>query len=344
MQALFGAAALSEFKTSRLLATLQAAVPSVLAIDARFLHLVESLPLTNGESETLGSLLRYGEELHGATEPPEATALSVHRLVVPRKGTLSPWSSKATDILHNCGLEKVRRVERGIVYTLSLSAQLTPSEQSLVDSLLHDRMTQSVLDGVQQAESLFQHAEPQEMKSVDLLGQGRAALEQANTALGLALAEDEIDYLSAQFTKLGRNPNDIELMMFAQANSEHCRHKIFNASWEIGGEQMPHSLFGMIRNTYAASPDGVLSAYSDNAAVMQGFTAERFMPGAEDQRYRFSAEPIHILMKVETHNHPTAIAPFPDPRRALVEKFATRVRPELVLSLKLALQAFLCRI
>ena len=196
MQALFGAAALSEFKTSRLLATLQAAVPSVLAIDARFLHLVESLPLTNGESETLGSLLRYGEELHGATEPPEATALSVHRLVVPRKGTLSPWSSKATDILHNCGLEKVRRVERGIVYTLSLSAQLTPSEQSLVDSLLHDRMTQSVLDGVQQAESLFQHAEPQEMKSVDLLGQGRAALEQANTALGLALAEDEIDYLS----------------------------------------------------------------------------------------------------------------------------------------------------
>ena len=161
MQALFGAAAISEFKTSRLLATLQAAVPSVLAIDARFLHLVEYSPLTDGESETLNSLLRYGEELHGTTESFQATALSLYRLVVTRKGTLSPWSSKATDILHNCGLEKVRRVERGIVYTLSLSAQLAPDELSRVDSLLHDRMTQSVLDGVQQAESLFQRAEPQ---------------------------------------------------------------------------------------------------------------------------------------------------------------------------------------
>ena len=311
MQALFGAAALSEFKTSRLLVTLQAAVPSVLAIDARFLHLVESSPLTEHESGTLGSLLQYGENALDTSEPPQSTPLSVHRLVVPRKGTLSPWSSKATDIIHNCGLDKVRRVERGIVYTLTLSAELDTCELSTVDALLHDRMTQTVLDSVQQAESLFQHAEPQALQCVDLLGQGRGALEQANKTLGLALAEDEIDYLSEQFTKLGRNPNDIELMMFAQANSEHCRHKIFNASWEIGGEQMPHSLFGMIRNTYAVSPGGVLSAYSDNAAVMKGYTAERFMPSAANQCYGFSAEPIHILMKVETHNHPTAIAPFP---------------------------------
>lgn len=309
MQALFGAAALSEFKKSRLLATLKSLAPQIQAVHASFIHFVDSTPLSEIELETLGALLTYGEG-QGALAP-SAPGSSLSRLVVPRPGTISPWSSKATDILHNCGLHGVARVERGVLYTLELDAPVAASLQALIDPLLHDRMTEAVFDEVQEAESLFARAEPQPLRSIDLLGEGRVALEKANQTLGLALADDEIDYLSSQFTSLGRNPNDIELMMFAQANSEHCRHKIFNASWEIGGEQMPHSLFGMIRNTYAESPGGVLSAYSDNAAVMTGHVAERFFPDAAHQRYGFTEEPIHILMKVETHNHPTAIAPFP---------------------------------
>ena len=308
MQVMFGAAALSDFKTSSLLTSLQTLAPQIVAVQARFVHCIEAASLSELETQTLESLLHYGEPAAPAPQP------SLNRLVVPRPGTISPWSSKATDIVHNCGLNNVVRVERGILYSLALEepqAALAAELLKGVDALLHDRMTQVVFDEVQQAQALFKHAEPQPLRSIDLLGAGRGALEEANNSLGLALADDEIDYLVSQFEGLGRNPNDIELMMFAQANSEHCRHKIFNASWEIGGEPMPHSLFGMIRNTYAQSPDGVLSAYSDNAAVMAGHSAERFFPDAANCTYGFHHEPVHILMKVETHNHPTAIAPFP---------------------------------
>ena len=308
MQVLFGAAALSEFKTARLLSSLRAIAPEVLALESTFVHFVDAPELAPAQIDTLTALLTYGERAESSREPQQSRCL---RLVVPRPGTISPWSSKATDILHNCGLQAVRRVERGILYSLVISETLTGAAAQAVDALLYDRMTQVVLNDAAEAEALFLQAQPQAMSNIDLLGQGKAALEQANVSLGLALAADEIDYLADQFTALGRNPNDIELMMFAQANSEHCRHKIFNASWEIGGEQKPHSLFGMIRNTFAQSPGGVLSAYSDNAAVMSGHTAERFYPDPQSAGYGYSSEPIHILMKVETHNHPTAIAPFP---------------------------------
>ncbi len=308
MQVLFGAAALSEFRTARLLSSLRAIAPQVQALETTFVHFVDTPELGAPQLDTLTALLNYGESNQSAAAPQSGSLL---RLVVPRPGTISPWSSKATDILHNCGLGAVRRVERGTLYSLALSEALDQAAAQAVDALLYDRMTQVVFDEAAQAEALFVRAEPQPLASIDLLGKGKAALEEANVGLGLALAADEIDYLAEQFLALDRNPNDIELMMFAQANSEHCRHKIFNASWEIGGEQKPHSLFGMIRNTFAQSPGGVLSAYSDNAAVMGGHTAERFYPDSQSCTYGFSNEPIHILMKVETHNHPTAIAPFP---------------------------------
>ena len=229
---------------------------------------------------------------------------------MPRLGTISPWSSKATDILHNCGLHGVNRVERGTVFTLGFESAPSAELLQQLDARLHDRMTQTVLGAVDEAAALFASAEPKSLQSVDLLSQGEEALRRANQDWGLALAEDEMEYLFSCFTELDRNPNDIELMMFAQANSEHCRHKIFNASWSIDGQAQSKSLFGMIRNTHECSPDKVLSAYSDNAAVMAGHTTDRFFPAGE-QQYAYHREPVHILMKVETHNHPTAIAPFP---------------------------------
>ena len=231
---------------------------------------------------------------------------------MPRFGTVSPWSSKATDIAHVCGLGAVTRIERGVAYYIVSSQPLSQAERAAIAAVIHDRMTESVLDSIDAAAGLFAHHAPQPLATVPVLAQGRAALERANAELGLALSDDEIDYLVAAFREqLRRDPTDVELMMFAQANSEHCRHKIFNADWIVDGKRSEKSLFGMIRNTHRVSPQGVLSAYRDNAAVIEGWPGRRWFAQAGDGNYEGSDEPIDILMKVETHNHPTAISPFP---------------------------------
>ncbi|MCQ4265767.1 phosphoribosylformylglycinamidine synthase [Pseudomonas stutzeri] len=304
MLILRGAPALSAFRHGKLLAQLTEKVPAVSGLYAEFAHFAEvSGALGAEEQQVLTRLLKYGPSV-----PVQEPAGRLF-LVVPRFGTISPWSSKASDIAHNCGLEKIQRLERGIAYYVQ--GELSDSDAALVAAALHDRMTQLVLGRFEEAANLFSHAQPKPLTAVDVLGGGRAALEKANVELGLALAEDEIDYLVQAFTGLARNPHDIELMMFAQANSEHCRHKIFNASWDIDGESQDKSLFGMIKNTYQLHNEGVLSAYKDNAAVIVGSVAGRFYPNPETREYAASKEPVHILMKVETHNHPTAIAPFP---------------------------------
>ena len=241
--------------------------------------------------------------------------------VVPRIGTVSPWASKATDIVKNCGLQGVRRVERGLRYVLSpkrglLGAKaLSETQLQQIAALLHDRMTETVVDANFNGEALFQQLDAKPMRYVDILGGGRDALEQANRNMGLALSDDEIDYLVEAFSRLERNPNDVELIMFAQANSEHCRHKIFNAQWVIDGQQQDKTLFGMIRDTHAAQPEKTVVAYSDNAAIMQGGPAQLFYASLPDSEakgaYQRTEVTLHTLMKVETHNHPTAIAPFP---------------------------------
>ncbi|OOF07556.1 phosphoribosylformylglycinamidine synthase [Salinivibrio sp. MA440] len=306
MDILRGSPALSEFRVNKLLASCQAHQLPVTALYAEFIHFADlHHPLDSASREKLEKLLTYGPTL-----PPHAPEGTLF-LVTPRPGTLSPWSSKATDIADNCGLDAVKRLERGTAYYIQLSAPLTDEQHATLIGLLHDRMMETVFSELEAAEVLFEQAEPAPMHSVDILVGGRAALTEANQVLGLALAEDEIDYLVENFTQLGRNPNDIELMMFAQANSEHCRHKIFNADWTIDGEKQPKSLFKMIKNTYEQTPDNVLSAYKDNAAVMTGSNVGRFFPTPESHSYQYHHEPAHILMKVETHNHPTAISPWP---------------------------------
>lgn len=300
-----GAPALSAFRHDKLLSSITARVPAVTDIYAEFVHFADLSTELNAEQlAVLERILRYGPKAE------LQTPASQPMLVVPRPGTISPWSSKATDIVHNCGLSQISRIERGVAYYITTSTALSVNELALVEAEIHDRMVESVLSKIEDAESLFSHEQPREMGRVDILGGGRPALVEANQRLGLALAEDEIDYLVEAFTELARNPVDVELMMFAQANSEHCRHKIFNASWDIDGEAQQKSLFGMIKNTYELAGDKVLSAYKDNAAVIEGSTAPRFYPNPADQQYGYSEEPVHILMKVETHNHPTAIAPF----------------------------------
>ncbi|MDX1721936.1 MAG: phosphoribosylformylglycinamidine synthase [Pseudomonas sp.] len=304
MLILRGAPALSAFRHGKLLEQLTSKVPAVTGLYAEFAHFADVTGvLSADEEQVLARLLKYGPSV--PVQEPSGRLL----LTIPRFGTISPWSSKASDIARNCGLAKIQRIERGIAYYVA--GELSEAELQLAAGLLHDRMTQLVLTDVQDAAALFSHAEPKPLTAVDVLGGGRAALEQANVELGLALAEDEIDYLVSSFNDLGRNPHDIELMMFAQANSEHCRHKIFNASWDLDGESQEKSLFGMIKNTHELHSEGVLSAYKDNAAVIVGHTAGRFYPNAETRQYGAHQEPVHILMKVETHNHPTAIAPFP---------------------------------
>ncbi|MDX1369543.1 phosphoribosylformylglycinamidine synthase [Pseudomonas sp.] len=304
MLILRGAPALSAFRHGQLLEQLTSKVPAVTGLYAEFAHFADVTGvLSADEEQVLARLLKYGPSV--PVQEPSGRLL----LTIPRFGTISPWSSKASDIARNCGLAKIQRIERGIAYYVA--GELSEAELQLAAGLLHDRMTQLVLTDVQDAAALFSHAEPKPLTAVDVLGGGRAALEQANVELGLALAEDEIDYLVSSFNDLGRNPHDIELMMFAQANSEHCRHKIFNASWDLDGESQEKSLFGMIKNTHELHSEGVLSAYKDNAAVIVGHTAGRFYPNAETRQYGAHQEPVHILMKVETHNHPTAIAPFP---------------------------------
>ncbi|MEH6358167.1 MAG: phosphoribosylformylglycinamidine synthase [Pseudomonadales bacterium] len=305
MLELRGAPALSPFRLAKLLEQLQSSVPQVSGVYAEFVHLVDvNGELSASELDVLKQLLTYGPKL--AAEQPQGDVF----VVVPRLGTISPWSSKATDIAHNCGLQNINRVERGVIYYVTAPALDADTRQTVL-STLHDRMTETVLGSLKDAEQLFQRAEPRPLTAIDMLSGGRDALAEANQRLGLALADDEIDYLLENFTEMGRNPNDVELMMFAQANSEHCRHKIFNADWTIDGEAQDKSLFAMIRNTTKLSGEGVLSAYSDNSAVIAGSRAGRFFPNPATKEYSANDEDIHILMKVETHNHPTAIAPFP---------------------------------
>jgi len=313
-----GGNALSGFRVQQLLPRLQAIHDKINGIAARFVHLVASDAEPSAtERDKLAALLSYGDPYAGGAD-------GVLLVVSPRFGTVSPWASKATDIAHNCGLA-IHRVERVTEYRVTLKsgllakAALSPEQLALVATLLHDRMTESVmLDRAEAAGGLFTELHPAPMEHVDVLGGGRAALEKANTQWGLALADDEIDYLVNAFNGLKRNPTDVELMMFAQANSEHCRHKIFNAQFTIDGVPQDKSLFGMIRNTHQLAPQHTVVAYSDNASVMEGGPVERFVAksdlGADGlglSSYQKSSAVSHVLMKVETHNHPTAISPFP---------------------------------
>ena len=305
MLVLRGAPALSEFKVTKLLDKLSEQNIKVNALSTEFIHLVDvSEPLSAEERNVLDKLLTYGPKRSQQEQAGDVFFVS------PRPGTISPWSSKATDIAHNCGLNKINRIERGCAFYVD-AENLSSDERDIIVSAIHDRMTQSVFTDLEQASVLFVDAEAKTFSSVDILGQGKTALSEANTKMGLALADDEVDYLYDNFTRLGRNPNDVELCMFAQANSEHCRHKIFNADWTIDGESQPKSLFKMIKNTYEVSSEYVHSAYKDNAAVMEGWAAGRFFPEPQSHQYTYHQEDIDILMKVETHNHPTAISPFP---------------------------------
>jgi phosphoribosylformylglycinamidine synthase len=300
-----GQSALSGFRIEGLLGRLQAADARVTGLDARFAYFLETEgALDDIERQRLDALLLSGEAVQEFGED----ACLVY--TAPRPGTISPWSSKATDIIRNCHLDRVRRVERGICYAITASAALDDASVAAIGRLLFDRMTEFLFRTGDEAGVLFETHTPAPVGSVDILDDGRAGLERANVGLGLALSDDEIDYLLENYRSLGRNPTDAELMMFAQANSEHCRHKIFNADWVIDGEARPEKLFGMIRSTTEASPEGVISAYSDNAAVIEGWHGRRLMPG-DDREFGYQDEDIHILMKVETHNHPTAISPFP---------------------------------
>lgn len=306
MLVLTGAPALSTFRHDKLLSTIQSSVPLVTHIYAEFTHFCSlSEDLSDNQQQILAHILHYGPCIE--KQSPEGEQL----LVIPRFGTISPWSSKATDIAHNCGLTNINRLERGITYYLKISEALSAEQWQLLYTLLSDPMVETVLHNTDQLDAIFTESEPTPLDRVDILSMGVEALVKANSTLGLALADDEIDYLATYFIAAGRNPTDVELMMFAQANSEHCRHKIFNASWDIDGEAQQKSLFAMIRNTHELQPQGVLSAYKDNAAVMEGTEAGRFFPDPITKTYKYHQEPIHILMKVETHNHPTAIAPYP---------------------------------
>ena len=301
-----GAPALSDFRLKKQLDALKQIEPAITGLSARFMHFADvARPFTVEERSVLDALLEYGPRRRPLLD--EGTLL----LVVPRVGTTSPWSSKATDIAHVCGLETVRTIERGIAFHVLSVRHLAGDELAAIATPLHDRMTETVFHALEDAQILFSHSAPRPFERIDLSGRGRAALVEADAALGLALSTDEIDYLVDNFTRLERNPSDVELMMFAQANSEHCRHKIFNADWIIDGQREPKSLFAMIRNTYACNSRGVLSAYRDNAAVIAGWPGRRWFPDPVSGHYGAHVEPIDILMKVETHNHPTAISPFP---------------------------------
>ncbi|BBP45685.1 phosphoribosylformylglycinamidine synthase [Thiosulfatimonas sediminis] len=302
MQIIWGNPAHSAYRLNQLLSKLQT-VAAIDAVHSQFVYFVESkIALTADETARLNVLLNKD----AADKVGELSADSC--IVTPRIGTISPWSSKATDITHTCGMSSVTRIERGIVYHFfGVEAQDKP----VLEAQVHDRMMEAVHHDFAALDNLFSHQSPKPMKTVDILSGGRDALIVANKEMGLALSLDEIDYLVEAFNTLQRNPVDAELMMFAQANSEHCRHKIFNADWTIDGVDKPKSLFGMIRNTYQCNSEGVLSAYSDNAAVIEGPMATRFFPNPASRQYAFSEEPVHFQIKVETHNHPTAISPWP---------------------------------
>jgi phosphoribosylformylglycinamidine synthase len=289
------------------LQTLESRGVALTSVNARFIHFVDvKTSLSESEQATLSSLLTYGPLPDKNTNK----VYDLNMIVTPRRGTISPWSTKATNIANNCGLTQINRIERGIQYSFD-GFSGSEQDKQIIEDLIHDRMTEIVIGEQQKASDMFVHQAPKPLSEVPMLSVGRAALVEANINLGLALAEDEIDYLLTSFEALGRNPNDIELYMFAQANSEHCRHKIFNADWTIDGIEQPKSLFKMIKNTFAVTPQYVSSAYKDNAAVMDGFEAGRFYADPNTHAYQYHHEAIDILMKVETHNHPTAISPFP---------------------------------
>ena len=305
MEILRGSPALSTFRINKLLTVCHNKHLPIEKIYAEYIHFVDlSAPLTCDQQVTLNQLLTYGPH----AEQQDLTEQLY--LVIPRIGTISPWSSKATDIAHNCGLAQIKRIERGIAYCFD-GEQLSKEQLAEFISLIHDRMMESVLTKLTDAEQLFTPQQPTPFTTIDILMRGRKALEEANVRLGLALATDEIDYLLDSFIRLQRNPSDVELYMFAQANSEHCRHKIFNADWIIDGQPQPKSLFKMIKNTFEKTPEYVSSAYKDNAAVMDGSMVGRFFADHENNQYCFHQEYADILMKVETHNHPTAISPWP---------------------------------
>src|SRR6187549_1150119 len=308
-----GGNALSDFRARALLERLRTAVDRIESIRARYLHVVWSdAPLAGVELDRAAALLRYGDPF---VDDGRADATLI---VAPRLGTLSPWASKATDIARNCGLA-VHRIERVTEYRIGLkrallggAKALAMTERDTLGTLLHDRMTESVLADREQLAHLFDERPAEPLVSVDVADGGQA-LARANREFGLALSDDELAYLHRSFNELGRNPTDVELMMFAQANSEHCRHKIFNADFTIDGERQARSMFAMIRNTHALAPRHTVVAYSDNASVMEGGEVERWLPEGFTNAplYQARRELMHVLMKVETHNHPTAISPFP---------------------------------
>jgi phosphoribosylformylglycinamidine synthase len=308
MLQMIGHSAHSTFRLAKLIGLLQQNNNNITAIRSEYRYFVESRDeheLTSSEQDLLTTLL---EAKVMQVEPGDDETFF---LVTPRPGTISPWSSKATDIVHNSGLETVARVERGIAFFVETSTSLSIEQWQPLMALLHDRMIEEVFTSEEDADRLFMHSESRPLIMIDILAGGRKALVEANTTMGLALAEDEIDYLVDNFTILGRNPSDAELMMFAQANSEHCRHKIFSAEWVVDGDPQPETLFSMIRNTHNKNPQGVITAYSDNSSVIAGPKSDRFHVDMRTNQYRYQGEEQHIIMKVETHNHPTAISPFP---------------------------------
>ena len=295
-----GISALGAFKTQSLQLKITQAQAGLKLLGAEFIHFADlNDNLDENKTKQLTQLLSYSEPLN------INNAIS-SIVVIPRLGTISPWSSKATDIMHLCDMTQIKRIERAVVYHFDAKIK----NQSAVLACVVDKMTESELSSIDEANTIFDNFEPRPFSNVDILNQGKTALEKTNIELGLALSDGEIDYLVQSFTKLERNPTDIELMMFAQANSEHCRHKIFNADWKVDGVEQAKSLFSMIRNTYHKHPEGLLSVYSDNSAVMAGSEGERFYAD-KNGKYVATKEHRAILMKVETHNHPTAIAPHP---------------------------------
>ncbi|SNR75984.1 phosphoribosylformylglycinamidine synthase [Methylobacillus rhizosphaerae] len=301
-----GSAALSPFRIEKIQVALQAVAPRITHLYAEFWHFAWSdVPLSVAQQDTLKQILTYGPRTG------EEILAGELFLVIPRPGTISPWASRATDIARHCGIEAIQRLERGVAYYAGTAdgSPLTEAEKAALRPLIHDRMTEAVFANLDDAQKLYHTAEPAPLSSVDILAGGKAALDAANSDMGLALSPDEVDYLVENFQRIGRNPTDVELMMFAQANSEHCRHKIFNADWVIDGVAQAQSLFGMIRNTHKLHPGKTVVAYADNASIVEGSKTQRFYPQA-DGEYGFVEEDMHFLMKVETHNHPTAISPF----------------------------------
>jgi phosphoribosylformylglycinamidine synthase len=301
-----GSPALSQFRLDKLSTALKPSVPNIQHVYAEFAHFTFSeRALSEHEKSTLTQILTYGPS--GNIEAPTGELL----LTIPRIGTISPWASRATDIANNCGLSHLLRLERGVAYYVKThnGIALNTTEKAALIAVIHDRMTETVVSSFTDAEKLYHHADPKPLSTVDILQGGQAALEAANNDMGLALSPDEVDYLVENYIKMKRNPTDVELMMFAQANSEHCRHKIFNADWVIDGVQQDISLFGMIRNTHKLNPGHTVVAYSDNSSIVTGQRTKRFYP-SQDNSYQFTEDNMHYLMKVETHNHPTAISPF----------------------------------